>query len=148
MESDMPYEIPRDRIAHETIGDEVVILDQIAGSYYSLTGAGTDAWALLVAGSSPEEIISTLTRRFDAPADVVAEAVRALVDELVRHELLVVAPERTPGPEAAVASDGAPMAAWVAPRLERFDDLQALLVLDPIHDVDDTGWPRKAADPA
>jgi hypothetical protein len=27
--------------------------------------------------------------------------------------------------------------------LERYTDMQELLLLDPIHDVDQTGWPRR-----
>jgi len=141
----MPYVIPHDRIAHETIVDEVVILDQIAGSYFSLTGTGSQIWALLVQAVPPEEIALALAPRFDAPEGEVARAVHALVAELARHEILADAPDAPRGPTPA-AWDGA-RAPWVAPRLERYDDLQALLVLDPIHDVDETGWPRKANEP-
>jgi hypothetical protein len=145
----MPYQIPHDRIAHETIGDEVVILDQIAGSYFSLTGAGAGIWALLARGVPPERIGPELAPRYDAAPEVVDEAVHALVRELVTHEILQEAPTTA---TAAATSEAlaapATRAPWVAPRLERFDDLQALLVLDPIHDVDGSGWPRKAPETA
>lgn len=36
--------------------------------------------------------------------------------------------------------DGA--AEFPAPRLERYTDMQDLLLLDPIHDVDERGWPN------
>ena len=32
-------------------------------------------------------------------------------------------------------------ATFEAPTLDRFDDLQGLLLIDPIHDVGDAGWP-------
>jgi hypothetical protein len=31
--------------------------------------------------------------------------------------------------------------------LSRFDDMQEMLLLDPIHDVAETGWPHRPADP-
>ena len=31
---------------------------------------------------------------------------------------------------------------WRKPELAAFDDLQDLLTIDPIHDVDDSGWPN------
>ncbi len=31
--------------------------------------------------------------------------------------------------------------AFEAPVLESYSDMQDLLLLDPIHDVDDAGWP-------
>jgi len=40
---------------------------------------------------------------------------------------------------AAPASDGP----FVAPVLERYEDMQDFLLVDPIHEVDDSGWPNK-----
>jgi len=34
-------------------------------------------------------------------------------------------------------------APFVLPVLERYTDMQELLLIDPIHDVDETGWPRR-----
>ena len=34
---------------------------------------------------------------------------------------------------------------YVPPQIERFTDMQELLLLDPIHEVDDTGWPHTPA---
>jgi hypothetical protein len=31
----------------------------------------------------------------------------------------------------------------VPPVLERYTDMQELLFLDPIHDVDESGWPHR-----
>jgi len=61
-----------------------------------------------------------------------------VVDELLGEELIA--------PGAAPAATQVPVitGAWVAPRLEKFTDLQTLLLLDPIHDVDEQGWPRVA----
>jgi hypothetical protein len=36
--------------------------------------------------------------------------------------------------------------AFQPPTLESYNDMQDLLLLDPIHDVDDMGWPQKAPD--
>ena len=50
-----------------------------------------------------------------------------------------------------VAADGpesnAPMA-FVAPAIEEFDDMRNLLLLDPIHDVAEVGWPARREDVA
>lgn len=44
---------------------------------------------------------------------------------------------------AALHQGGAERALWVSLKLNRFTDLQSLL-LDPIHDVDESGWPQTA----
>lgn len=33
------------------------------------------------------------------------------------------------------------------PSLNKYSDMQELLLLDPIHDVDDAGWPKPNPDP-
>ena len=39
-----------------------------------------------------------------------------------------------------------PAGQYRSPAIERFDDLEELLVLDPIHEVDEAGWPVTPAD--
>ena len=58
------------------------------------------------------------------------------------HGELVNAKTSTPdGP-----SDGL-RAPFVAPELKRYADMQDLLLLDPVHDVDEKGWPNALAAP-
>ena len=50
----------------------------------------------------------------------------------------------TETPDAST-SDGlalVPASAFEAPVLSKYTDMQELLLLDPIHDVDDMGWPK------
>ena len=55
------------------------------------------------------------------------------------HEL--IAPSDAPPPPDAVKSPSIPRAPFHPPVLNVFSDMQDLLLLDPIHDVDATGWP-------
>lgn len=130
----MRYSIPTP-IAHETLDGEVVILDQESGTYFSLTGAGADIWAQLVAGADDAQILGFCETSFDG---AVADEVTALLARLVADKL-VVAHE---GDGSGAVGGGMERAIWSSPKLERFTDLQSLLLLDPIHDVDETGWPR------
>lgn len=139
------------RVAHETLDGEVVILDQAAGTYYSLAGSGPEVWALLEHGGDVDAIAAALAARFTAgEADIAAE-VKGLVARLEAETLLervdltgLAKPAGTAGIAGiATGAPGTQAAAWVTPTFERFDDLQSLLVLDPIHDVDERGWPRQ-----
>jgi len=130
------------RAASEIMHGEVVVLDQIVGNYYSLGGAGTDLWQMLLDGATEDGLVAELVARYELPPGgeaEVAEATRGFVATLVADTLLDdVAEAAPPRPPYTGAK-----AAWAAPRLERFTDLQALLLLDPIHDVNDEGWPRQ-----
>lgn len=144
----MHYRVQAQRVASEIVEREVVILDQIAGTYYSLAGSGAEIWELLVRGASVGGIVEALVTRFDATESVVADAVQSLVAEFVKDELLETLD--APPPVSPVPPAPPARAAWEPPRLERFTDLQSLLLLDPIHDADVTrgGWPHQARDKA
>lgn len=144
MDTKSAYLVVRERVADETLDGEVVILDQIDGTYFSVTGSGADIWELVSAGVSVEDTAAALALRYAVDEAVALERVAWLVGELVKDELLVAGAVAKPAPPAA-----GPRAAWVAPKLERFTDLQSLLLLDPIHDVDldQAGWPRQAPKP-
>jgi hypothetical protein len=137
----MKLRIGTEHVTSETVDGEVVILDQANGSYYSLTGAGAEIWALLATPRSPGELVTATAARFDAELTTVRAEVERLLGELEREELVVRADED--GGLAAAPAAGA-RASWQPPKLEKFTDLQQLLLLDPIHDVDETGWPRPA----
>jgi len=156
------------RIAHETLDGEVVILDQESGTYFSLAGAGADIWGQFAASATVDEVNAFCEATFeDADAAGMRASVRGLCDELLAERLIEAVgspsgllPEAVGSPSGLLpeAVDAAPALtnaasaaatagtkrAWVAPQLERFTDLQTLLLLDPIHDVDESGWPRTA----
>ena len=74
--------LPRERLAidarkvvHETMDGEVILIDLETGDYYSLRGAGFDAWALLQRGRTANEIASVIESRYAGGTD--RAAVRA-----------------------------------------------------------------------
>lgn len=130
-----------DRVASEILNGEVVALDQRELSYYSVTGSGAAMWEGLMRGTTVDGLVAALEARYDAPRDVVAAAVAEMVATLVKDGLLAEVPG---DPPPAEPYDGA-KAAWSEAKIERFNDLQSLLLLDPIHDVDTAGWPHQQA---
>lgn len=133
------YRVNAQRVASETLDGEVVILDQVEGTYFSLGGAGADVWQMLLGGASTPAIVAAMCARFEGDAGAIGDAVTQLVERLAAEGLLDLVEGG-----AAPASSSEPEARrpWVAPSLERFTDLQSLLLLDPIHDVDASGWPH------
>jgi hypothetical protein len=63
------------------------------------------------------------------------EAARAVVDRLVGEAMLVEAARET-------GHSSQPPTPHATPTITRYDDLQMLLQIDPVHDVDATGWPN------
>lgn len=132
---------------HETIDGETIIIDLASGTYYSLRGSGSEIWNALGSSEPLEAVVARLTETYDAsPAEIVA-AVEAFLGDLEAEGLVVstngtVAVE-VPGTDSPGGEPFAP------PKLEKFTDMQDIILLDPVHQVDDRGWPHAAqAEPA
>ena len=119
------------RFAAESFENEVVILDVEGGVYYSLEGAAVWIFQALAAGAAPERLIEMCR---SLHGDEVVSIVQRLIDETIFVATDAPGHEPLPPPPAAPA-----------PRMTRFDDLQLLLQIDPVHDVDATGWPNPAS---
>jgi hypothetical protein len=136
------------KIAHETIEDEVLIINTDSGCYLSLRGVAAALWAELGGAPSAAGLAAVAQRRWGGDPAAIAAAVDDYVAALMRDEVLVLGDPAPPDADAPAAAAGpaAPAEAFVAPVIERFTDMADLLTLDPIHDVDSAGWPHVARD--
>jgi hypothetical protein len=139
-------------IIHDTIDNETIAINQLSGTYYSLEGAAAVAWQMLRDGASVPDIAWRLESMYDVQSGPLQDSVAAFVRELLAEELIVEAAHGLDGaaggnglgPAAADlpadATDG-PRPPFAGLRLQRYNDLEVMLLADPIHEVDDTGWP-------
>jgi hypothetical protein len=138
----MRYRINSPQVINETIDGEAIMINLATGSYYSLDRVGGDVWALLEASLPVDDIVSRLGRRYDADEDDIRRGVDHLLQRLAAEELVVPCDDgdldRTASSEPVVAE----RAPFHAPRLEKFTDMQDLILLDPVHEVDSRGWPH------
>jgi hypothetical protein len=137
------FRIETPPVIHETLDGEVIVVNLDTGVYYSLSGVAAQIWAAVEAGESPLQIADGLHARYDADrADVEAAVVR-FVGELEREQL--VAGDGDAGVSKTSSVNGTPRPAFVEPVLQKYTDMQELLLLDPIHEVGEAGWPVSAA---
>lgn len=129
-------------IVHEAVDGEVIAIDLGSGSYFSLAGSGPAIWALLAEGASEAELRDALVARF-GEGEAIGEDVATFLARLRENGLVLGSDEEGSGASPAIGDD-AP-AAYEAPRFERYTDMKDYFLLDPIHEVDATGWPRPAA---
>jgi hypothetical protein len=135
------YSINAPHVISEIIDDEVVILNFENGCYYSVNDSGMAVWESIREGLTQEQILADLHRRFrDAGED--AERDLSEILQTLEAEQLIIRVTATRGAEPG--NYEGPAVPYVKPGLEKFTDLQELLLLDPIHDVDESGWPLQA----
>ena len=133
---------------HETVEGEVVMVNLETGNYYSLVGSDARIWASIERTATIAEIVADLRASFDAIADGVEDGVRSFLDELTREGLIVP----MDGESEGCAELPLPMAAgrqpFEPPVLQKFTDMRELILLDPVHEVEeDKGWPHAKAEP-
>jgi hypothetical protein len=137
------YRVNKPRVVAEAFADEVVIVNFEDGIYYSLGDSGHDIWAGIEAGASAAEVVQALVERYGAdPADV-EPAVSGVIQQLIDEGLIVERADDGAGPPAGWLAEGDGARSFAPPVLTRYSDMQELLLLDPIHEVDETGWPQR-----
>lgn len=128
-------------VVSEIFDGEAVIANYQSGLYYSISPSGSLIWQALGCGLTASQIANWLSGHFTR-AGALDVVVADFIDKLASEGLILET--------AAVAENPALPTlhgdTFDAPLLERFDDLQELLLLDPVHDVDTTGWPRRPSE--
>jgi len=134
-------------VVSELIDGEVVIMNLKSGNYYSARKTGALVWECLESGLTVAAITARLAEIYGGEESAYAADLAVFVDRLLGEGLI------KPTAEPALASPHPgeatpPPKTYQAPLLEVYADMQDLLLLDPIHDTDDVGWPVAKATPA
>jgi len=132
-------------VTHETIDGEAVIINLDSGNYYSLVEVGSFIWDLVDKGASAGELQNLVLQTYQGNASDIDRGVEELLAQLQQENLIVPvdgAVEFAPLDQALPASNGHEKPSFSTPLLHKYSDMQELLLLDPIHDVDEAGWPK------
>lgn len=135
-------------VIHETIDGEVIVINLASGNYFSVKGAGADIWHVIHSspGIDASAITAAVAGRFDRASEAVEDEITAFLEQL-RHENLIAAADKgaVTGSNGMAVASGKP---YEPPVLETYTDMQDLVLLDPVHEVDATGWPHPKPDAA
>jgi hypothetical protein len=98
---------------------------------------------LLDAGVARAELITLLSERYVGEPTEIVSAVDAFVEQLVQKTLIVPrdADDQLKADASELLTAKPVPQAFAPPTLEQYTDMQELLLLDPIHEVDEQGWP-------
>jgi hypothetical protein len=124
----------------QDFGDETVVANLESGLFYSLTGAAIPLWGWIAEGAPTDAMSERFIATGDMPTAAIAEAIAGFVTQLAEEGLIA------PGTDASTPPASPAPIPFVKPAIERFDDLQGLLLVDPIHDVGPQGWPLRPND--
>jgi hypothetical protein len=138
--AEIVYKFNAPRMIHETIDKETVVIDTETGVYFSITGSGYLIVQALDQGARVADLVARLAAVFSLEPVVLHSQVTEFVAQLLVEEM-IVADTNAPGATTDFALTAGE--AYAPPVLEKFTDMHDLLLMDPIHEVSDAGWPHR-----
>ena len=133
------YRVASAKIVWQCFEDELVVINLESGKYYSVNSTGSAIWKLMEAGWSPAAAASHV---LDGAPSEGREQVFAFWAKMIEEGL--ISPD--PDPKSDHRQDVPAAGPWSQPSIAVFSDMQDLFLLDPIHDVDEAGWPSRPAE--
>ena len=141
--SPLRFTLNQPHVITEDVDNEVVAINLDTGCYYNMEKSAAIVWRLLCDGATFDEIMHAMTQRYYGERTAIESSIQQFLQELQVAQLVVPAadgettlleaPLRPPAPAAKIAFE--------PPVLCEYTDMQDLLLLDPIHDVTNQGWP-------
>jgi hypothetical protein len=147
MIADRRFRMASAEVVHDVIDDQVIVVRLDSGMYYSLEGVAALVWTGLARGATLAGVRDALGERY--PGTDLDSALGVFVAELEAEGLLAADDAAASGARenpAVVVSRARLPAAFEAPHLEKYTDMQDLLLIDPIHETDERGWPHPVPD--
>lgn len=141
------YKINGPGVVHETIDGEVVVVNLEKGNYYSLLKVAADVWNKIEKGISKQEIIAELSQQYNNIDEEIQKSVDKFLEELHREQLITLdtnnVAESTNDFYTTIKTQTIQeKLEFEPPILDRFTDMKDLLLLDPIHEVEEACWPN------
>ena len=130
----MNYRINTPKVIHQVFESEVVIVNLETGIYYSVRGSGIDLWQAIEAGVAAE----ALNQQFNGTTE--PDKIAAFIAQLESEQLI----QRTEDRPADQIATAVPPKPFVEPVFEKFTDMREMLLIDPIHELDESGWPKRS----
>jgi hypothetical protein len=126
-------------ILSDVFGEEVVLVNLDSGMYYSLRGSATQIWIRLFNQYSLIEILADLIQIYQVTENQLITDINLFVTQLLELKIIKTATDAERKKIDFISKDV--LIDYSTPVVEIFSDMQEILLLDPVHDVDKSGWP-------
>lgn len=136
------YHLDSTNVATEIFDNEAVLINIPLGKYYSVRGnTGIRILEILQNPLSIDDIVAVVKNEFevDNESDLASDTAE-FISQLENEDIISVSAKAAPV-NIEVNTLKRP---YEKLELEVFDDMQELIMLDPVHDVESfKGWPQK-----
>lgn len=126
------------RLAADVFDGEYIIANLDTGLYYSVQGIAVSVLNAMPF-SNLDTVIQTLSIAFPIHSEEIEQELYSILKELLAEGIVKQDADTNMGIEQEYRAP----AEYIQSRFNRYADMQDLLLLDPIHDVDEEGWVAK-----
>ena len=150
------YRVNSPKVIGEVLDREAIIVNLDSGAYYSVRDAGALVWQLVERAADHTTLIDAVCQVYRGNPAEISKHIDTLLEEMVQEALLLnddftLSPvdESTVDENAGSGKGLGDLIAekggdFVPPTLEKYTDMADILLLDPIHEVGEQGWPQPA----
>ena len=133
------FSVNSPNIVCEIFDNEVVAVNLDIGIYYSITGWSAKVWQMIQRGLSIEKMSHLLAQYCNEDLAIINENLIRFTQDLLARNLIISGDSTNEPPSTEILFEKLDKMPDLF--LEEFSDMQDILLLDPVHDVDDSGWP-------
>ena len=131
------YKLNEEKMFYDMADGQAIVINFTTGMYYGTSSLGSAVLDALLAGAATADVLSALRALEGCPADM-EQKLDDFVKALLEKEIIVSG--ETTG--AACAIEASALADGFVLTVDEFSEVQALILADPVHDVDvEQGWP-------
>jgi hypothetical protein len=137
MSSRIFYTIDTSKIVFEKFEDETVMINLTSGNYYGIMNVGKAILTLMEDGISRQNLLAVISKSYGKEITEVEEDIQEFLTTLVNEGIAQIT--EFGSIEFSLIEN---CLNYEKPVLEKFTDMQDLILLDPVHDVNSKGWPH------
>jgi len=139
--SNKVYKINDSKAISETIDGETIIINLETGFYYSVNKTATVIWNEIKNSNSIKNISQIFLNHFEVDINTAEKSVSEIIGLFLKDDLILEL-DSDIFPNIREQQTGIMKEIFIIPRIEKYDDMAGALLADPIHDVNEDGWPN------
>lgn len=135
------YKINESKAISETIDGETIIINLETGFYYSVNKTATIIWNEIQKNIPVINISQHFVNHYEVDTGTAEKSVVDTISLFLKDDLILELDSDVSGniqePQTGIVKQR-----FIMPRIERYDDMARALRSDPVHDVNEEGWPN------
>lgn len=127
-------------VISEPMDEDLVVINLDNGCYYSFNKTAAQLWNQLEQGFSINQAASQMALLCKSEEAQVLADFLSFVDRMLAEQLIRACEGNSKDWPPLKNGQGGP---FLKPSFEKYSDMQEMLLLDPIHEVSEAGWPNQ-----